>query len=550
MGTFMPSRLAVLIVADLVDYSRIMSEDEVLAIGAIRELKDKYLEPRIVEQGGEILKRMGDGWIFAFSSVTAAMQGAMPVQTNLATHPVIKLRMGMHIGEILEDDTDFYGAGVNLAQRLQTEAPPGGIMISQDLYRQLTGDMSKAFTDAGSFKLKNIALPVNGFQWRPQFSQANPGEVPTIAIEPFAYAPENGETEAATADLRDQLILRLSRRSGIRVLDEASGAGNKSVYLLRGRLRISGSRGRMNLSLVVRENGNTIWTQSYDGDTTDIFAFCDDLIEKSVADLRIQINAFDNDRIAHLPDDQLSISELRSRAASSFYKCTIESWQHSRQLLDRAVRLNPADPMALAMRAHSIGLLAAAHFEAPDAKQVENLESDLNRAVELAPRSDFIFSARSIFQTFIVRDASGALKDAERALSLNSSYHIAYDSRAAAHMLAGDMQSAIRDLEKATSLTETDPLLPYRLFMLSIAHHLAEQPKEALDAIERALQLRSNQRSYHILKAVICRSSNNMAEADDAETRASQLSREPSILAPRPPLPEQYADLVDMLSPS
>ena len=546
----MPSRLAVLIVADLVDYSRIMSEDEALAIGVIRELKDKHLEPKIVQQGGEILKRMGDGWIFAFSSVIAAMQGAMPVQTNLAAHPVIKLRMGMHIGEIVEDDTDFYGAGVNLAQRLQTEAPPGGIMISQDLYRQLTGDLSKAFTDAGSFKLKNIALPVTGFQWRPQFSQAHPGEVPTIAIEPFACAPENGETEAATADLRDQLILRLSKRSGIRVLDEASGSGGQSVYVMRGRLRISGNRGRMTLALVVRENSNTIWTQSYDGDTSDIFAFCDSVIEKSVADLRIQINAFDNDRIAHLPDDQLSISELRSRAASSFYKCTMESWQYSRQLLDRAVRLNPADPMALAMRAQAIILLTAARFETLDAQQVADLEGDLNRAVELAPRSDFIFSARSFFRTFIMRDASGAVKDADRALSLNSSYHIAYDSRANAHMLAGNMENAIGDLEKAVSLSETDPLLPYRLFLLSIAYHLAGQPEQALVTIERAIQLRSSLRSYHVLKAVICASSGRSAEAENAEARASQLPREPDILAPCPPLPKQYADLIGKLSPN
>lgn len=546
----MPSRLAVLIVADLVDYSRLMGEDEAQAIGAIRELKEKYLEPKVVEQGGEILKRMGDGWIIAFSSVTAAMQCAMAVQESLITHPVIKLRMGIHIGEIVEDETDFYGAGVNLAQRLQTEAPPGGIMISQDLHRQLTGQLSKAFADAGSFKLKNIAQPVNGFQWRPQFDQAKPGEVPTIAIERFAFAPQTSETEAATEDLRDQLLLRLSKRTGIRVRDEASGGGSKSVYVLRGRLRISGSRGRMSLSLVLRENGNTIWTQSYDGDTDDIFAFCDDLIEKSVADLRIQINAFDNDRIADLPDDQLSISELRSRAASRFYQCTIESWENARQLLDRAVRLNPEDPMALAMRAHATALLAAARFEAMDKKQAENLRKDLDRAVELAPRSDYIFSARAFIAAFIIRDASGALKDADRALSLNPSYHIAYDARAAASMLIGDMGSAIRDLEKATSLSETDPLLPYRLYLLSIAYHLAGRSRDGLDTIERALQFRSGQRSYYILKAIICRSFDRAAEADEAEARASQLPREPAILAPRPPLPEQCAGLVDRLSPN
>ncbi len=164
----MHSRLAVLMVADLVDYSVIMSDDETLAINAIRDLKDTYLEPTALKHGGEILKRMGDGWIIAFSSVAATVQCAMEVQTKLVGHLVIRLRIGAHIGEIREDETDFYGAGINLAQRLQTQAPPGGLMVSEDLHRQLTGELSKAFKDAGSFKLKNIALAVNGFQWRPQ----------------------------------------------------------------------------------------------------------------------------------------------------------------------------------------------------------------------------------------------------------------------------------------------------------------------------------------------------------------------------------------------
>lgn len=190
--------------------------------------------------------------------------------------------MGVQIGEIVEDENDYYGASVNLAQRLQTEALPGGIMISQDSHRQLTGEISDAFTDAGNFQIKNIAAPGYGFQWRPQLEpSAKSDEVPTIYVEPFSYAPAIGETEAATTDLRDQLVLRLSNRTGVRLLDEATGNANKSVYVLKGRLRLSGNRGRMNISLVVRGSGNTIWTQSYDGDTLDIFSFCDELTEKS-----------------------------------------------------------------------------------------------------------------------------------------------------------------------------------------------------------------------------------------------------------------------------
>jgi class 3 adenylate cyclase/tetratricopeptide (TPR) repeat protein len=546
----MASRLAVLIVADLVDYSRIMGEDEARAIGAIRELRDSHLEPKVAEQGGEVLKRMGDGWIIAFNSVTSAIQSATAVQNNLSTHPVIKLRMGMHIGEIVEDETDFYGAGVNLAQRLQTEAPPGGIMISQDLHRQLTGELSRAFTDAGSFNLKNIALPVTGYQWRPQIRQnASAGELPTIAVDPFAYAPENGEVESVSLDLRDQLIFRLSNRTGIRVLDEASENHRNSVYILRGRLRISGNRGRLNLSLVVRESAATIWTGSYDEDTSDIFAFCDAMIERAMTDLRIQINAFDDDRIAHLPDDQLSISELRSRAASSFYKCTVESWEYASQLLERAVRLNPSDPMALAMRAHSAAMLSAARFKLLDPAQIEGFRNDVDRAVELAPRSDFVFTTRALMRTLVDRDAAGARKDAERALELNPAYHIGYDSRACAHMLAGEFDKAIQDFRKSISLSKTDPLMPFRLFQMAVACHAAGRQEEALEAIESAIQLRPSIRSYFMLKAMIHSADGDVKGAEEARRRASQLASEPSILAPRPSLPDEFAGLVDALAP-
>ncbi len=546
----MPSRLAVLIVADLVDYSRLMGEDEAMTIGAIRELKDTHLEPKMIADGGEILKRMGDGWIIAFPSVTAALQSAMDVQTALAPHPIIKLRMGVHMGEIVEDEDDFYGAAVNLAQRLQTESPPGGVMISQDLHRQLTGDMAKAFSDAGSFKLKNIALPVNGFQWRPQPGpSSNAGEVPTICVEPISFAPADEDVAAAAADLRDQLIFRLSKRTGVRVLDEASSNANQSVYVLRARLRISGERGRLNIALVVRESGETVWNQSYDGDPTDIFAFTDDLIDKSIAGLRIQINAFDDNRIANLPDDQLSLSELRSRAAASFYQCSLESWERAHAILERALRLNPDDPMALSMRAMATIFVTSARFDPMAESQVERLAADLNQAVELSPRSDYVFSARAFFKVLSIRDPSGAIPDADRALSLNPSYHLAYNARGLAKLLAGDTTGAIADLEKAISLGESDPLLPIWLFSLSIAQHIAGRDRDAIEMIERAIQLRPNQWNYYVLLAICRRSLGDEAGASEAEVQASQLPREPSIFALLPALPEEYGDLVAQVSP-
>ena len=131
----MRRRLTIIMCADLVGYSALMGRDEALAVASVQSLRREHFEPVAAAHGGEVLKRMGDGWILAFPGVEAALDCAREVQTGLAEHEVIKLRIGCHIGEIVEDDADFYGAGVNIAQRIETEAPPGGVMVSEDLMR-------------------------------------------------------------------------------------------------------------------------------------------------------------------------------------------------------------------------------------------------------------------------------------------------------------------------------------------------------------------------------------------------------------------------------
>jgi len=133
---------------------------------------------------------MGDGWIIAFPSITEAVETVRAVQTALVGHPAIKLRIAAHLGEIVEDEADLYGTGINIVARLQTEAPPGGVMISGDLHRQLDARLAERFADAGSFELKNIAHPVTGYQWRPTArADVAVDDVPTIAVEPIAVSP-------------------------------------------------------------------------------------------------------------------------------------------------------------------------------------------------------------------------------------------------------------------------------------------------------------------------------------------------------------------------
>jgi len=541
----MERRLAVIMFADLVGYSSLMEDDQAGALAAIAQLKNKFLEPVAAEHGGEILKRMGDGWIVSFISVTSAIECAMAVQRGLFQNPVIKLRIGGHIGEIVHDETDFYGAGINLAQRLQTEAPPGGVMISQDVYRQLSGEQAGAFEDAGSFQLKNIALPVSGYQWRPQSGLASAGsDVPTIAVEAFDFAPDDSDTRAAAADLRDQLINRLARRSGVRILDEASGGVHDSDYLLRGRLRLAGGQGRWNVSLVERGTGTTRWSQLYDGSTANIFEFCDDLIEKANTELRIQINAFDGERIAHLPHSQLSPSELRTRAARLFHSPEIESWERSLRLLERALELNPNDPMALAMRAEGQLCICLARHGDLGVETRERLERDLDTAIEAAPRSDYVVFARGIFRVVCGADMAGARMDIDRCLALNPSYPWGQYIDGLYRLATGDFAGAADAFARSASLSELDPMLPIHLHQLAISQICGGHYDAALKTLERALNIRSRDWAYRTLSDY-CHRQLGQAEGGEAVIGPWRAS----IYAPRPILPESHANIVQLLAP-
>jgi class 3 adenylate cyclase len=164
-----------------------MGEDEALAVASVQELRKTHLEPVAKDHGGEVLKRMGDGWILAFPSVEEALDCAEEVQSSLAEHEVIKLRIGCHIGEIVEDEADFYGNGVNIAQRIETEAPPGGAMFSEDLFQALSAERQEELKDVGVFNLKNIAKPIRLYQWRPANLTTAPdkGALPSVGLSPL-----------------------------------------------------------------------------------------------------------------------------------------------------------------------------------------------------------------------------------------------------------------------------------------------------------------------------------------------------------------------------
>ena len=232
--------------ADIVGYSAMMEADQEGAVAHVRALRNTHLEPFVQQHEGRVLKRLGDGWILSFASLSACLDCAIEIQTQVSHVDGVQLRIGCHFGDIVEDEEDVYGSGVNIAQRIQAEAPPGGVMISEDMMRQLSGHRADAMKEAGIFRLKNIAQPVRLYQWRiAQTADQAVDDMTSIAIATMEYAPIDPETAALAEDLRDQLFNRMSRRVGVVVYDATHDSGKSATYDLRSRLRVSGGRGRL-----------------------------------------------------------------------------------------------------------------------------------------------------------------------------------------------------------------------------------------------------------------------------------------------------------------
>ncbi|MEP1200329.1 adenylate/guanylate cyclase domain-containing protein [Tateyamaria sp.] len=355
-------KLAAILAADVVGYSRMIGADEAATLAALHALRNEVFGPVFADFHGQVVKSMGDGWLVEFASAVEAVSAAMQVQDRLKGHPLISLRMGIHIGDVTRSDGELYGDGINIAARLEALAPEAGILISDAVFSSLDGTLSPSFEAAGTQTLKNIARPVTTWLRAPDGSAIGAGGVPaqaTSSLPVLNLRPtKNSDTRTELQDIADALTADFGTYFGsINWLNsQITGAGSTSGYVLAPTLRARGDRLRLE-TRVQSPDGVTIWTHKSDSTLDDAFDWQDAVIVE-IADHSIgMILEAETSRIMAIPDDQLTAEQCMLMGIMAWRDFSHESFVRSVAFHDRAITAKP--DMADAYAEGLIVLMAA-----------------------------------------------------------------------------------------------------------------------------------------------------------------------------------------------
>lgn len=368
-------RLAAILAADVVGYSRMMAADEAATLAALKHHRQSIFEPAIANHRGRLVKLMGDGALVQFDSIVDAVDCALalqqsPVGDSGRSTPEIMLRIGINIGDIRFDGGDIYGDGINIAARLEPLAEPGGICISGIVKESIVGRVGAVFEDGGTVQLKNIERPIHIWTWRPQSAAAaSVGPLkgienmwPSLAVLPFQNMSGDVEQEYFADGVVDDIITALSRFRSFaviarnssfvykgRAIDVRQVARELGVrYVLEGSIRRAASRLRITAQLVDGVSGAHLWAEHYDGSAEDVFDFQDRITESVVSVVEPHIKSAEVARSRRERPESIEAYDLYLQAMGSLYSTEPERNAAGLALIQRAVALEPGNALYLA----------------------------------------------------------------------------------------------------------------------------------------------------------------------------------------------------------
>jgi adenylate cyclase len=516
----MERRLAAIVCADVAGYSRMMGADEAGTHAAFKAHRSA-IYPIILNHGGRVVKNTGDGFLLEFPSVVGAIECAVAIQalmaernSHLPADRVMQFRLGIHMGDVIADEDEVFGDGVNIAVRLEAVAVPGGIAVSAKAYHEASKHLCVPLVDAGSHRFKNIDETVGVWTWEPGGSDARGREKDTsnlpaqyrtaiVGVLPFTNLSDSTD-EYFSDGLTEDLIQALSLQSFYRVLSRNSTFSFKgknvnarliareidATYLIQGSVRRAGTKIRVTAELIAPENGEQLWAGRYDRDMGDLFAMQDEITTSLTAALAPEIYRAEASAPIRSSSTDLTAWDRFLRGLSHYYRHTKADFETSIGLFREAVALDPALSIARAYLA-TIMIQGVQYGWIGSTRELwAEAMSLAESSVRLDPRSSFAFSILSYMHA-MEGHYEAAMEAAKRAVKLNPYDMGARGVLGIAHLVIGEHRQAIELFSTAAQRGNSDPRYKWAA-LNAFGHYLLGQYDASLSWAREALYLNPN----------------------------------------------------------
>jgi TolB-like protein/class 3 adenylate cyclase len=532
-GERVERRLAAILAADVAGYSRLMGRDEAGTLARLKALRRELIDPMVAEHRGRIVKTTGDGLLIEFPSVVEAVACAMTVQSGMGSRNAatpedrrIEFRVGINSGDIIVEDGDIHGDGVNIAARLEGVAEPGGICVSAIVHDQVRDRLDCVFEDLGEQSLKNIVRPVRVYRIGPEIgprafrplsgvdatgtAAVQPAALPlpdkpSIAVLPFQNMSGDPEQEYFVDGMVEEIITALSRIRWLFVIARNSTFTYKGRpievkeigrelgvrYILEGSVRKGGSRVRITAQLIDAETGAHLWADRFDGLIEDVFELQDKIALSVAGVIEPALQAAEMRRSAARPTTDLTAYDLYLRALAVFYPITKERVIEALRLFEEAIAIDPHYGPALSWAAMCHREIATSGWaEAPETswRKGSALARQAVQAAENDPR--VLVNAALVLAHFgddIGEDIGAMIGLIDRALALNPSFARGWNVSGILRNIAGEHDLAIEHIGIALRLSPRERI-GTPLVVLGMAYFLKRQFDEAASKLLLAVQ--------------------------------------------------------------
>jgi adenylate cyclase len=536
-------RLAAILAGDIAGYSRLMGADEEGTLGRLNAHRREFLEPTIAEHRGRIVKRTGDGILIEFNSAVDATRCAIQLQRGMAQRNAgvaaderIELRIGIHVGDIMIEEGDIFGDGVNIAARLESIAQPGGICISDDAYRQVRGNLDVTFQDSGEQELKNIARPIRVYQLRPD-ALASTGKAsasglalpdkPSIAVLAFQNMSGDTEQEFFADGIAEEIITAMSKAHWLFVIARNSSFTykGKSVdvrqigrelgvrYVLEGSVRKARNRVRIAAQLIDAATGHHVWADRYDRSLEDIFAVQDEITHSIIGAIAPGIVAAEIQRAQSKDTAELGQWERVMRAHWHVRQLAREDCLEAFRLINEVLQRHPKDAIALADLAfnwHMGGLFGWTKEPLPEA--MERVGDAARRAVTADDQDAMAHTSLAVYELFS-NQHDDAIQRLHRAIALDPNSSFARGYLGVAYHFGGEPDRALSALEEAMRLSPRDFLTVIWHTASAWSHLHTERFAEAVNCAKLAIEFNPAFPDAHGVLAAAAAHLGHVAEA-------------------------------------